>query len=100
MLTPLIVIRAMSSPRSMWFARNGGGASGGRRRRGGSEDRSDEVERRREILLERRLDLVGRQDEPALVVRVGPQLDGDRRDLVPAVGPVRRIAGRRIELRR
>ncbi len=62
--------------------------------RSGLEDALDELQRGGQVLLERRLDLLGRKDEPAVLDRVGPQLDSKRRDGVFTVGPVRRVTRR------
>src|SRR5215210_5088933 len=64
------------------------------------EDAVDELQRGGQVLLEGRLDLFGRKDEPAVLQRVGPQLDSKRRDSVFPVCPVRRVTRRSIKLRR
>jgi hypothetical protein len=55
------------------------------------EEAVDEFQRGGQVLLERRLDLLRRQDESAGLRRVGPKLDGKRRDGVLTVGLVCRI---------
>ena len=64
------------------------------------EDVPEERQCGRTVLLPAGLDLVGRQDEPALQRGGRAELDGERGHVVLAVNPIRGVARRRIQLGR